>query len=293
MSRACLVAGAVAFCLVVRAAEGQPEEPFAPKGDYKNSVHRFFPDLDARLNAVRYGRWRALEIAWTSGIDARSDREFLTYFLRLAHKPPRFDPEASRVAPRLTREAAVLFRALRWGQVLEAQSLDILASPDSTPALASSRLARLLVIYRRDPSALASINPEAPAAGSPAIEAAPASARVLLAGTRLFALAAEDLAASDFGQQRWRVKKTLEAYDFAPSGEVAPEASTFRISAPTVRSRFPEIAEQLDRIAQLRRELFGALVPSPQSLEGRRDRELRLRELARRWGFPAEGMGGR
>src|SRR5262249_30670095 len=38
-----------------------PEERFPPKGSWNNSVHRFFPDLDARANAVRYGRWRAVE----------------------------------------------------------------------------------------------------------------------------------------------------------------------------------------------------------------------------------------
>ena len=48
------------------------DEPFRPKGRYNDSVHRFFPDLDSRLNAVRYARWRALEIAWISGINPSS-----------------------------------------------------------------------------------------------------------------------------------------------------------------------------------------------------------------------------
>src|SRR5712691_2887382 len=256
----------------------QPEERFPPKGSWTNSVHRFFPDLDARLNAVRYGRWRAVEIAWVSGINSRRDQKFSSYLLGLLADPPRFAPEPERVAPRFAREALPVFRALRWGQVFERQALDVLAAPDASPRLNEERLGRIAALYRRERWALSEAS-ESEVAGE-AMRAAPVSARILLAGTRLFVLAAEDLAASDFGQQRWRVKKTLEAYDFAPSAEVAPEASTFRISAPTVRSRFPEIAEQLDRIAQLRRELFGALVPSPQSLEGRRDREVRLRELA-------------
>jgi len=292
MSRTCLAAAAAALCLVVRAEAGQPEDPFPPKGDYTESVHRFFPDLDARLNAVRYGRWRALEIAWTSGIDAASDREFSSYFLDLVRRPPRFEPEASRVAPRFAREAIPLFRALRWGQVFEAQVLDILASPDSTPRLAEQRTTRLLAIYRRESWALLTSPTDAPLS-SPAITAAPASARMLLAGTRLFALAAEDLAASGFGQQRWRVKKTLEAYDFAPSAEVPVETSTYKVSAPTMESRFPQIADQLDRIAWMRRELFGALVSRPDSPEGRRERDSRVRELARRWGLATEKIGGR
>jgi len=283
MSRTCLAAAAAALCLVARIGAGQPEDRFPPKGEYTDSVHRFFPDLDARLNAVRYGRWRALEIAWDSGIDAATDQEFSSYYLRLIRQPPRFDPEAPRVAPRFAREAIPLFRALRWGQVFEAQILDILAFPDSTPALAEQRTNRLLAIYRREPWAV--LTPATEAASSPAIAAAPASARMLLAGTRFFALAAEDLAASDFGQQRWRVRKTLDAYDFAPVDTVPVEAATYKVSAPTVEKRFPQIADQLDRIASLRRELFGALISRPASPEARRERIRRVEELARRWGL--------
>ncbi|HEX7253592.1 MAG TPA: hypothetical protein VF376_11975 [Thermoanaerobaculia bacterium] len=187
------------------------------------------------------------------------------------------------MAPRFAREAIPLFRALHWGQVFEAQVLDILASPDSTRELAEQRTNRLLAIYRREPSAI--LTPPVEDASSPAIAAAPASARMLLAGTRFFALAAEDLAASDFGQQRWRVKKTLNAYDFAPSEAVPVEATTYKASAPTVEKRFPQIADQLDRIALLRRELFGALVFRPTSPEERRERIRRVGALARRWGL--------
>ena len=65
--------------LISAGAAAQPEEPFRPKGSYNNSLHRFHPDLDARLNAVRYGRWRALQIAWRSGINQKLDREFSGY----------------------------------------------------------------------------------------------------------------------------------------------------------------------------------------------------------------------
>jgi hypothetical protein len=291
MSRFCLAAGAAALLLVVGRAEGQPHEPFPPKGDYTNSVHRFFPDLDARLNAVRYGRWRALEIAWASGIDARADSELSSYYQRLVIEPPRFDPEAFRVAPRFSREASSIYGALHWGQVFEAQVLDILASPDSTPNVAGERLARLLAIYRHEPSSIHSPASEPPP--SAAASAAPASARLLIAGTRLFALAAEGLAASDFGQQRWRVRNTLDGYDFVPAETIPLEAATYRITAPTVESRFPEIAGQLDAIAQLRRELFDALVLGPTTPAARSARDGRVRELARRWELPAEGIGER
>src|SRR5207244_2678490 len=102
-----------------RAPAGLPEEPFRPKGTHNNSVHRFHPDLDARFNAVRYGRWRALEIAWISGIDRSLDHDFSAYLVRMLAAAPRFSPEADRIAPAFAREAAPVFRALRWGQTLE------------------------------------------------------------------------------------------------------------------------------------------------------------------------------
>jgi hypothetical protein len=291
MSRFRLAASAAALCLVVGLAQGQPEEPFPPKGDYKNSVHRFFPDLDARLNIVRYGRWRALEIAWVSGINDRGDRELSSYYLRLVADPPRFDPEAFRIAPHFSREALPLFRTLHWSQVFETQVLDILASPDSSTSLTSQRMARLLAIYHREPFAVRSAPSEAPP--SPAVAAAPVSARLLIAGTRLFTLAAEDLAASDFGQQRWRVKKTLDGYDFTPTDAVPLETASYRAAAPTVESRFPDIAACLDAIAQLRRELFDALVLAPGAPWTRSQRDSRARDLARRWGLPADRIGER
>ena len=48
------------LCAVAIAAARPSEsssEPFRPRGRYNSSVHRFFPDLDSRFNAVRYGRW--------------------------------------------------------------------------------------------------------------------------------------------------------------------------------------------------------------------------------------------
>src|SRR5688572_6179465 len=80
------------------------QEPFRPRGRHNNSVHRFFPDLDSRLNAVRYGRWRALEIAWKVGITPKLDSEFSTFLLTLLRDPPRFPPEPELVAPRFARE---------------------------------------------------------------------------------------------------------------------------------------------------------------------------------------------
>ena len=68
-------------------------------------------------------------------------------------------------------------------------------------------------------------------------EAAPVSARILSTGTRLFALAAEDLAASDFGQQRWRVRQTVEDFDaIVRGGRRRPEAHLSDV-APTILAR--------------------------------------------------------
>jgi hypothetical protein len=269
------------------------EEPFPPKGGYTNAVHRYFPDLDARLNAVRYGRWRAIEIAWRSGIDNRLDRQFSAYLLGLVADPPRYAPEGDRVAPRFAREAPPVFRALRWGQTLEQQVIDILASPDADPRLTSDRLQRAFELYRREAWALT----EPPDEMSPAelLAAAPASARILSVGTRLFALAAEDLAASDFGQQRWRVRQTVQEFDatYATASAEIPDPSAYRTAAPTVVARHTRIGETLDRLARFRLEVFTALLPVGDSLEARQKRAARLTEVARRWGIPAEEIGAR
>src|SRR5262249_38663360 len=187
------------------------EEAFRPKGSYNNPVHRFHPDLDERLNAVRYGRWRALQIAWKNGINPELDKEFSSYLQKLLADPPRFAPEADRVAPGPAREAAPIFRALRWGQTLEQQFLDILASSDASPSVTGARVDRALVLYRRERGALS--EPAEEAASSESLALAPISSRILASGTRLFVLAAEDLVSSDFAEQRWKVRKTVEEFD--------------------------------------------------------------------------------
>jgi hypothetical protein len=268
-----------------------PEERFPPKGSWTNSTHRFFPDLDARMNAVRYGRWRALEIAWGSGINDRLDQRFSSYLLSMLADPPRFAPEADRVAPRFAREAIPIFRALHWGQVFEQQALDILAASDASPQLNEERLGRIAALYRRERWSLS--EPAEPEVSGEAMRAAPASARILVAGTRLFVLAAEDLAAADFGQQRWRVKKTVEDFDQSVAQERSPEQATYHVAAPTVVSHFPIVADQLDRLRRFRAELFEALLPGGKTAPARQERDERVRQLARRWGLPVEGIGGR
>lgn len=281
------------LCAVAVAADwasARAQEPLPPRGRYKHAVHRFFPDLDSRLNAVRYGRWRAVEIAWSVGINPRLDQEFSSYLLGLIARPPRFPPEAELVSPRFARDAAPVFRALRWGQVLEQQVGDALASADATPGLTASRLARLLGVYRGERWALA--EPEHPAPPAEALALAPQSARILLAGTRLFVVAAEAVVAADFGQQRWKVRDTIAEFDASLSQNIALEEATYRVSAPTVAERHPEVAVHLDRLARFRAEVYGALVPGGATPEARRDRDARLREVARRYGLPVEGIGG-
>ena len=244
--------GLVASVLLLAAASAaaQPEEPFRPKGGYNNSVHRFHPDLDARFNAVRYGRWRALEIAWSGGIDRELDRKFSAYLLAWLAEPPRFAPEADRVAPSLAREAIPIFRALRWGQTLEQQFLDILASADSTPDLSRERAERALRLYRRERYALS--DPGEGASAAELYDLAPLSARILISGTRLFAVAAGNFATSDFAQQRWKVKKTIEDFDRTYRNERAAEESSYRASAPAAVSSYPAMTEALDRLARFR-----------------------------------------
>lgn len=283
------VAVLCAVAIAAAPALESSQEPFRPKGRYNNSVHRFFPDLDSRFNAVRYGRWRALEIAWTVGINPDLDREFSTFLLKLLADPPRFPPEAEFVAPRFAREAPSVFHALRWGQVFEQQVSDVLASADATAALTAGRLERALDAYRREPWALSEPKEEAPP--PEALRLAPMSARILLSGTRLFVLAAEGLAAADFGQQRWKVRDTIAEFDTSLSREKTQAEATYQVSAPTVSERYPSIAASLDRLARFRAEVYGALVPGGVTLDARRERNSRLRAVGERYGIPTRGIG--
>src|SRR5512132_3811915 len=226
----------LSILLLAAAAGARPSEPFPPKGSYNNSVHRFFPDLDARLNAVRYGRWRALEIAWREGVQPGLDAEFSKYLLQLLADPPRFAPEADRVAPRFAREASPVFHALHWGQVLEQEVIDVLASPDASPRVSEGRLNRVLDLYRRERWALTEPPETKPL--DAVFAAAPVSARVLSTGTRLLAAAAEDLAASDFGQQSWKVRQTVADFDKQYAADRPPENFTYDTAAPTIAERY-------------------------------------------------------
>ena len=271
-----------------RTSESSPE-PFRPRGRHNNSVHRFFPDLDSRFNAVRYGRWRALEIAWRVGINPELDRQFSAFLLKLLSDPPRYPPEADLVAPRFAREASSVFHALHWGQVFEQQVSDTLASADATSELTAERLERALDAYRREQWAL--LEPREAAPLPEALRLAPGSARILLSGTRLFVLAAEGLAAADFGQQRWKVRDTIAEFDSSLDREKTPDEATYQVSAPTVSEAFPTIAATLDRLARFRTEVFGALVTGGATAQTRRERNARLTAVAQRYGIPFRGIG--
>lgn len=270
---------------------GLPDEPFRPKGAHNNSVHRFHPDLEARLNAVRYGRWRALEIAWASGIDASRDRDFSAYLVTIIAAAPRFPPEADRVAPTFAREAASVFHALRWGQTLEQQFLDALASADANPSVSRERVERAVRFYRRDPYALS--EPDRPANPAALLDRAPASSRILINGTRLFAAASADFLPGDFAGERWRVKKSVDEFDHSYRAERMPSEASYRVAAPAVREEYPVITDLLDRVARFRTEVFAALIPGGATAEARSVRDERLRTVARRYGLPAGGIGGR
>jgi hypothetical protein len=288
-SRAARVAVVCAVAIAAARTSESAPEPFRPKGRYNNSVHRFFPDLDSRYNAVRYGRWRALEIAWRVGINPELDREFSTFLLKLLANPPRFPPEAQLVAPRFAREASSVFHALHWGQIFEQQVSDILASADATSELTAQRLQRALDAYRHEQWALLEPKEEAPP--PEALRLAPRSARILLSGTRLFVLAAEGLAAADFGQQRWKVRDTIAEFDSSLDRDKTPEEATYRVSAPTVAEAFPAVAATLDRLARFRTEVYGAMVTGGGTVEARRERNARLAAVAQRYGIPFRGIG--
>jgi hypothetical protein len=312
-----LFACALFFQLLAGGAATGTGQPFRPRGYHNDSVHRYFPDLNSRFNAVRYGRWRALEIAWTVGINPDLDREFSSYLLSLLADPPRYPPEPNLVAPRFARGARPVFDALAWGQMLEQQLTDTLAAPDATAELTGQRLARALAAYERERHALRDPDPggESETAGatvlvSEAARAAPVSARILTSGTALFIRSAEALAGANFGEQRWRVMDTIALFDRTFAGgfgqmrspepaprESAPEDAaalrpvSYRTSAPAVMAISPVLADRLDRLSRFRAEVFETLVPGGVSPDARRQRDADLRELARRYGLPEEGIG--
>src|SRR5450759_5449783 len=65
------------------------------QGLSSHSVHRFFPDLDGRENAIRYGRWRSLESAWNRGVSLELDRVLEQSLLTAIHRLPAFPPDAA------------------------------------------------------------------------------------------------------------------------------------------------------------------------------------------------------
>jgi hypothetical protein len=101
----------------------------------------------------------------------------------------------------------------------------------------------------------------------------------------------EALAASVFGQQRWKVRDTIEEFDSSLPREKGVEESTHRVSAPTFVERYPAAAAHLDRVTRFRLEVYGALVGGGATPEARRERNARLSRVARRYGLAGEGIG--
>jgi hypothetical protein len=259
-------------------------------------VHRFHPDLDARLNLVRYARWRTFEIAWKSGVTNSLDREVTADVARLLRHPPRLAPEADRVAPLLARDAPTVFRALRWGQTLEQQFLDALAASDASQRLSEARADRALLLYRRERYALSepaeTVRVEPGSLSAPAPEES-AAWRLLSDGARLFALASADLATPDFAQQRWMVRKTVADFDKSYGSAHPPQDATYAASASVVAGSFSAISKALDRLQSFRADVLEALAGGGATEEARRQRDDRLREVARRYGLPVAGIGRR
>lgn len=248
--------------------------PFASV--HAHAVHRFFPDLDRRENAVRYGRWNALESAWIGGITPEVDRRLAVSFRETIRRLPDFPPDARLCAPLLARAAPGLFGALVEADRLEREVTDALAATDASPETTSSRVEKSLDRYRRSRFVLAS---PPPAPVDPRLGEL-STARLLLEGDSLFAHAAEDLAASAFRDQRWKIKNTIEQYDRELEAPAAPlQASWYRTYAPTFSASYPIAAELFDRATLFRIEVFEALAsPTPAA------RREAVRAVGRRYG---------
>jgi hypothetical protein len=247
------------------------------QGLSSNSVHRFFPDLDGRENAIRYGRWRSIESAWNRGISRERDATLTPMLLATIHRLPGFPPDARLCAPRFSREAPRAFGAIFEADRLEREIADALAATDSSPPNTKARIERSLTGYRRSPFALSEPVP----AQLDATLGNFRTAKLLLEGDWLFAQSAEDLALSNFREQRWRVKASADRYDSeveAPPDSV--EISWYTRLAPDFTEAQPLVVAALDRATRFRIEVFQAL-SSPEDAV-RRDR---LTAVERRYGF--------
>jgi hypothetical protein len=262
-------------------------EVLRPAGSHNDAAHRYFPDLEARLNAVRYARWRALELALLSGITPQMDQEYSAYLLGAIADPPRYPPEPELVAPILARDALPIYRALWWGAVFETQVLDALAAADASPATTPERIGKALDAYRRERWALtAPAPPTAPAdSAAEAGRLAPASANILVGGAALFVDAAQALAEGSYGEQRQRVRRVVEEFDKSFAREQPATEGSYTASAPAVAAAWPEATASLDGVALFRAEVFEALAPAGTDAGQRAERDARLKALAARWGI--------
>lgn len=228
----------------------------APAFD-NNAVHRYFPDLDQRANAIRYGRWRALEETWSRGVTGAVDQDLSSRVLRELKSLPNYPPDPAFAAPTFWRDVPVAAGALAAAELFEREVADVLAAPDSSPERADRLLARALNRYRD--SGVALIEPPA-GEKLPAELGSLATARLLLAGDWLLAAAADDLSGSDYSAQRWKVKSTVAAYDARienPPGSI--ETAWYDKFAPTLAQRLPAATAALDRATRFRVRVFGAL----------------------------------
>jgi hypothetical protein len=226
------------------------------QGISSNSVHRFFPDLDGRENAIRYGRWRALESAWTRGIRREIDGALEDSVLAAIHRLPNFPPDARLCAPRFSREASRAFGAIVEADRLEREVADALAATDALGIKTKVRIERSLTAYRRSRYALSEPAPAAVDANLGRFR----TAKLLLEGDWLFAQSAEDLAVANFREQRWKVKASVDRYDREieqPPDSI--EASWYTRFAPAFTEAYPLVAAALDRATHFRIELFEAL----------------------------------
>jgi hypothetical protein len=248
------------------------------QGLSSNSVHRFFPDLDARENAVRYGRWRALENAWVRGVSRELDGPLEQSLLATIHRLPDFPPDARLCAPRFSREAPRSFGAILEADNLERQVADALAATDASATNTRVRIERSLTAYRRGRYALSEPAPAAIDASLGSLK----TAKLLLEGDWLFAQSAQDLAVSNFREQRWKIRASVDRYDREvekPPDSI--EASWYTRYAPDFTEAYPLVAAALDRSTRFRIDVFEALSsPDPGA------RRERLKAVEKRYGLP-------
>lgn len=121
-------------------------EVFYKRGPYNFDVYNI-PALAYDLNAVSVGHSMAYE-EMVRGNKAKLDSDTFGKIDRVLKNPPRLMPAERFISPTFSRKYGVLEQIFDWTHFLHAQTVDILASAEMTPAQKEAEIERVYQYYR-------------------------------------------------------------------------------------------------------------------------------------------------